>query len=323
MQASGRIDTHHHFVPPFYLSEVGAEAIGRTLVSGQAPVWTPQHSIDAMDRNGIATALVSISAPGFVCEEAKKTDLCRRCNDYAAEMRDNYPGRFGSFASLPLPDIDASLAEIDRSLGSLGAEGICLLTNYDGRYLGDPLFEPVFEELNRRHAIVYVHPAESPCGCGVGLPPASLEYPFDTTRAVASLLFSGRLNRFHDIKFIFSHAGGTIPFLADRLARLERRPDYKRHVPDGVLTELRRLFYDTALSANRLSMDTLLGLVTSRQVLFGSDYPYAPEEAMVGTVRGLNDLNLAANDLAAIERTNALRLMPSLLAGPAMGANKP
>lgn len=312
MQDSRRIDTHHHFVPPFYLAEVGAEAIGRTLVSGRAPEWTPQHSIDAMDRNGIATAIVSISAPGFACDDGKKNDLCRRCNDHAAQMRSDHPGRFGSFAALPLPDIDASLAEIERSLGPLGAEGICLLTNYGGRYLGDALFEPVLAELNRRRAVVYVHPTESPCTCGIGLPPASLEFPFDTTRTVASLLFSGSLNRFRDIKFIFSHAGGTIPFLADRLARLERRPDYKQHVPDGVLTELKRLYYDTALSANRLSMTTLLGMVTAGQVLFGSDYPYAPEDAMAGTVKGLAALNLPPDDLAAIERNNALTLLPSL-----------
>ena len=155
-----RIDTHHHFVPPFYLPEVGADAVGRTLVSGRAPEWTPQHSIDAMDRNGIATAIVSISAPGFACDEGKRTDLCRRCNDYAAGMRADFPGRFGSFAGLPLPDIDASLAEIDRSLGSLKAEGICVLTNYNGRHLGDPHFEPIFAELNRRRAVVYVPAAE-------------------------------------------------------------------------------------------------------------------------------------------------------------------
>jgi predicted TIM-barrel fold metal-dependent hydrolase len=312
MQFRRRIDTHHHFVPPFYLAEVGPEAIGRTLISNRAPEWTPQHSIDAMDRHGIATAIVSISAPGFVCDDGKKLDLCRRCNDYAAKMRSDFPGRFGSFASLPLPDVDASLAEIGRVLDELGAEGIGLLTNYDGHYLGEAMFEPVFADLDRRRAVVYVHPAEGPCGCGVGLPPASLEYPFDTTRAVASLLFSGMLNRFRHIKFIFSHAGGTVPFLADRLARLERRPDYKPHVPNGVMAELKRLYYDTALSANRLAMDTLLALTGARQILFGSDYPYAPEEAMAGTVKGLAALNLAEADLAAIERGNALRLMPSL-----------
>ena len=312
MPSPHRIDTHHHFVPPFYLAEVGAEAIARTLVSGKAPDWTPGHSIDAMDRNGIATAVVSISAPGFLCEEVKQADLCRRCNDYAARMRADFPGRFGSFAGLPLPDIDASLAEIERALGELKAEGICLLTNYGGRYLGDPLFDPVFDELNRRGAVVYVHPAEGPCTCGFALPPASLEYPFDTTRAIASLLFSGTFSRARNVKFIFSHAGGTIPFVAERLARLERRPDYARHLPEGVIAELERLHYDTALSANRLAMNTLLGLVTPRQVLFGSDYAYAPEEAMAGTVKGLAALDLPAEDLAAIERGNALRLMPSL-----------
>lgn len=315
MPSPHRIDTHHHFVPPFYLAEVGAEAIGRTLVSGKAPQWTPRHSVDAMDRNGIATAMVSISAPGFACDDGNKADLCRRCNDYAAGMRTDFPGRFGSFAALPLPDVDASLAEIERSLGALSAEGICLLTNYNGLYLGDPRFEPVFAELNRRAAVVYVHPTEGPCNCGPALPPASLEFPFDTTRAIAGLLFSGTFNRCRDIKFIFSHAGGTIPFIADRLARLERRPDYKQHVPDGVLAELRRLYYDTALSANALAINTLLALTTSRQVLFGSDYPYAPEETMAATVTGLAGLDLAAADLAAIERGNALRLLPGLRIG--------
>jgi predicted TIM-barrel fold metal-dependent hydrolase len=315
MQSPRRIDTHHHFVPPAYLAAVGAEAIGRTLISGRAPEWTPQHSVDAMDRNGIATAIVSISAPGFACDDGRRTDLCKQCNDYAAKMHADHPGRFGSFAALPLPDIDASLNEIERSLDTLGAAGVGLLTNYGGHYLGDAQFEPVFAELNRRGAVVYVHPTEGVCGCGVGLPPASLEFPFDTTRAVASMLFSGTFNRHRDIKFIFSHAGGTVPFLADRLARLERRPDYKQHVPEGVRAELTRLYYDTALSANRLAMDTVLALATARQILFGSDYPYAPEEAMAGTVKGLAALNLPGDDLVAIESGNALRLMPSLQVG--------
>lgn len=311
MTPAHRIDTHHHFIPPFYLAAVGADAIGRTLVSGKAPEWTPQHSIDAMDRNGIATAVVSISAPGFQCDDGQRVDLCRRCNDYAARMRGDFPGRFGSFAGLPLPDVDASLKEIARALGDLKAEGICLLTSYGARYLGDKLFAPVFEELNRRKAVVYVHPTEG-CACDIGLPPASLDFPFDTTRTIASLLFSGTFNRCRDIKFIFSHAGGAIPFLAERLARLERRPDFKTHVPEGVIAELKRLYYDTALSANALAMDTLLRLVAVEQVVFGSDYPYAPEDTMTGTVKGLSALKMPDVDLAAIERGNALRLLPLL-----------
>ena len=311
MQSPHLIDTHHHFVPPFYLEAVGAAAVARTLVSGKAPEWTPRHSIDAMDRNGIETAVVSISAPGFQCDEGERADLCCRCNDYAAKMRADFPGRFGSFAGLPLPDVDASLKEIDRSLGTLKADGICLLTSYGGRYLGDAQFAPVFEELNRRKAVVYVHPTEG-CACDIGLPPASLEFPFDTTRTIASLMFSGTFNRCRDITFIFSHAGGAMPFLAERLARLERRPDFKAHVPEGVIATLQRLHYDTALSAGPLAMNALMSLVPARQVVFGSDYPYAPEDTMTGTVRGLAALKLPDADLAAIERGNALRIMPWL-----------
>lgn len=310
MAAPHRIDTQHHILPPRYVAAVGAEAIGRTLVSGQVPEWSPEHSLAAMDRHGIATAIVSVSAPGFPV--ADPVGLCRHCNDEAAEAVARHPGRFGSFASLPLPDVDASLAEIGRALDELGADGICLLTSYDGRYLGDPLFAPVMDELERRGAVVYVHPNEMPGAFLGGLPPASLEFPFDTTRAVANLLFTGTLLRTRNVKYIFSHAGGTIPFLAERLARLERRPDLKRHAPEGVLAELRRLHYDVALSAGPLTLGALLRFTTPDKVLFASDFPHAPEPAMAGSVAGLAEAGLAPADLALIERGNAVRLMPRL-----------
>ncbi|NNM75173.1 amidohydrolase family protein [Enterovirga aerilata] len=310
MPAPHRIDTQHHILPPRYVTEVGPEAIGRTLVSGQTPDWTPEHSLAAMDRHGIATAVVSVSAPGFPVPDPAA--LCRYCNDYAAEMVARYPGRFGSFASLPLPDVDASLSEISRALDQLGADGICLLTSYDGRYLGDPLFAPIMDELERREAMVYVHPNEAPGSFLGGLPPASLEFPFDTTRAIANLLFTGTLLRTRSVKYIFSHAGGAVPFLAERLARLERRPDLKQHAPDGVLSELRRLHFDVALSAGELTLGALLRFTTPDRVLFASDFPHAPEPAMAGSVDGLAKAGLAPPDLALIERGNALRLMPRL-----------
>lgn len=307
-----RIDVHHHFIPPRYRELVGDEAIARTLVSGQAPSWSPAQSIEAMDRNGVARAVVSISAPGFRCDEAQRTALCSHCNDFAARMRSDHPERFGSFAALPLPDIDASLAEIERALDELNADGIGLLTNYDGRYLGDPAFEPVFEELNRRSAVVFVHPTDTPCGCWVGLPAATLEFPFDTTRAIANLLFSGTIGRFRRIRFIFSHAGGAAPFLAGRLARLERRPDYKEKVAEGVKALFQTLYFDTALSADPHLLDMLLTLTTLEHVLFGSDYPYAPEDTMAATVKALDALELCDASIAAMLSGNALRLMPSL-----------
>ena len=307
-----RIDTHHHILPPDYMRLVGEAPVARTLVSGRAPTWSPAHSLDVMDRNGIATAVTSISAPGFVCDAADVAPLCRVCNEYAARMRADHPGRFGSFASLPLPDIDASLREIAYAFDELRAEGICLLTNYAGTYLGDAAFDPVFEELDRRHAVVFVHPTEGPCACLNGLPPASLEFPFDTTRAIANLLFTGTLARYRNIRFIFSHAGGAIPFLADRLARLERRPDYKAKVPDGVTTMLRTLFYDTALSTSGLTMRALLDLVGAEQVLFGSDYPHAPADTAASSIAGLAALDLSVEVRGRIERENALALLPGL-----------
>jgi predicted TIM-barrel fold metal-dependent hydrolase len=305
-----RIDTQHHILPPRYVAEVGPDAIARTLVSGTTPDWSPEHSLAAMDRHGVAVAVVSMSAPGFPV--ADPVGLCRHCNDYAAEMAVRHPGRFGSFASLPLPDVEASLEEIARALDELSADGICLLSNYNGRYLGDPVFAPVMAELDRRGAVVYVHPSEMPGAFLGGLPPASLEFPFETTRAIANLLFTGTFLRTRNIRYIFSHAGGAIPALAERLARLERRPDMKQHVPDGVIAELRRLHFDVALSAGELTLGALLRLTTPDRVLFASDFPHAPEPAMAGSVEGLARAGLEAEALRLIERGNALRLMPRL-----------
>jgi 6-methylsalicylate decarboxylase len=309
-----RIDVHHHILPPRYVAEVGDARIGPLIVAGRTPDWSPARSIEAMDRNGIATAVTSISAPGLWFGDAQAAQkLARHCNDYAAALRQDHPGRFGFFAGLPLPDVDASLTEIEHGLDVLRADGIGLLTNYAGRYPGDPAFAPVFDELDRRGAVVYFHPAAAPCcSCLPEIPAATLDFPFDTTRAVTSLLYSGTFARCRRIRFIFSHAGGTIPFLAQRIARLAVKPEFKKHVPDGVLAELKRLFYDTALSANAFAFRSLLQLVPPVQVLFGSDYPFAPEATMADTVRGLGELGLAEADLLAIERGNALSLMPGL-----------
>ena len=311
---SHRIDVHHHILPPDYVAEVGGERIGALILAGRVPEWSPQHSIDAMDRNGIATAISSISSPGLWFGDRDQTKaLCRHCNDFAATIREGHPGRFGVFASLPLPDVDASLAEIAYALDDLKAYGIGLLTSYDDRYPGDPDFAPVFDELNRRGAVVYFHPTNAPCNqCQPEIPAATLDFPFDTTRAIVSLLFSGTFTRCPDIRFIFSHAGGTVPFLAERIARLAARPEHKATLPNGVLPELARQFYDTALSANELAFASLLTLVAPEQVLFGSDYPFAPEATMTATVQGLAALGLEPAVLQGIERDNALALFPHL-----------
>lgn len=309
-----RIDIQHHFLHPDYVEALGTEPIASLVVSGRVPDWTPDRSVEVMDRHGIAAAVISLAAPGLALADRDAiVRMARLCNDYCAAMRRDHPGRFGFFATLPLPHIDASLDEIAYCFDQLAAEGVCLLSNYGGHYLGDAQFAPIFEELNRRKAVVHCHPTTSRGDYPLGeLPAATLEFPFDTTRAVASLLFSGVLSRCPDIRFIFSHAGGTVPFLAERIARLERRPEFKQHLPNGAIAELKRLYFDTALSANPYAFSALLNLVGAEKILFASDFPFAPEDTTAATVRGLQELGLSAAQLRAIERDNALALMPSL-----------
>ena len=311
---AARIDVHHHILPPDYVAEVGDARIGPLILAGRTPEWTPQMSIEAMDRNGIAAAVTSVSAPGvWFGDAAAAAALCRRTNDYAAALKRDHPGRFGMFAALPLPDVEASLEEIAYALDALEADGIGLLTSYGGAYPGDAAFAPVFDELDRRGAVVYFHPTDAPCSqCLPGIPAATLDFPFDTTRAVVSLLFGGTFARCRNVRFVFSHAGGTVPFLAERIARLGARPGFREAAPGGVIPELARLYYDTALSANRTAFASLLELAAPARILFGSDYPFAPEATMTATVKGLAGLGLPAADLAAIERGNALGLFPRL-----------
>jgi len=309
------IDVHHHVLPPVYM----AEARERVIAQGQgylpAPVlqWTPENSLAEMDQNGVATAVVSISTPGiwFGDVQAART-LARKCNEYSARLVRDHPGRFGFFAAVPLPDTEGSLREITYSLDVLKAYGIGLLTSYGDKWLGDAAYAPVFEELNRRKAVVYVHPNGPDCCRELmpHVPYVMTELPHDTTRAVTSLLFSGSFTRFRDIRFIFSHAGGTLPVLAGRIARQGSAiKELAEKVPNGVEYELRRLYYEIAGSANRPAMSALMSLVPTSQIIFGSDYPWGRTGANAG---GLTNLGLSATDLRAIERENAIALFPRL-----------
>jgi len=305
------IDTHHHFLPPRYVEEVGEAAIASLLVSGRVPEWSVTGSLEAMNRSGVTLAVLSLSSPATgELTSTKRSDLARYCNEYAAKIMQDHPKRFGSFATLPLPDIDASLRELNYCFDNLSATGVCLLSNYAGRYLGDAYFAPVFEELNRRGTIVFVHPAmPEPQASTVGLPAASLEFPFDTTRTIASLLFSGALARYNKIRFIFAHAGGVVPFLAGRLARLESQEKFRRRVPDGVLTELKRLHFDTALSVDPYTLPGLLRFAVPDRILFGSDFPHAGSSIIDLALNSLRSREISPQVLMAIEQGNAARIL--------------
>jgi predicted TIM-barrel fold metal-dependent hydrolase len=309
-----RIDTHHHIFPPKYL------AAEQDRIVNDAPIfksnmlgWSPQRSIEVMDAAGVATAITSITSPGvWFGDTAKTRRLARDCNEYAADLVRDHKGRFGAFASLPLPDIDACLAEIDYAFGTLKADGIGLVTSIGDKYPGDPAFAPVFDELNRRKATVYFHPKAAECCFNLmpGVPGPTLEFPFDTTRAIISLAFNGAFSRYRDITFIFSHAGGTLPMLAPRVAgQVARRPDLKTLLPNGLMHEFARLYYDIVSATHPIQFNAIRGVTDISHLLFGSDFPFWDPQV---TVDGVRALNLSAADLAALERDNALRILPTL-----------
>jgi len=311
-----RIDVHHHFFPPRYMAaERERNTVARRIPANQLLSWTPEQSLEVMDQNGIATAVASVSSAGvWFGDVPAARRLSREWNEYAAEQVRKYTGRFGFFAVIPLPDIEGSLLETEHALDTVQAEGIALLTSYDSKYPGDTLFAPVFEELNRRGAVVFFHPTVAAC-CSSTVPairPQVIEFPFDTTRAILSLLVNGTFARLTNIHWIFSHGGGAAPVLAGRLADyLGDQQNLVEQMPNGVLHELKRLYYDTASVTSAVSMAALLNLVPPQQILFGSDYPFVKTASSIGE---LSHIKLSANDRLAIERQNAEHLLPRLRA---------
>lgn len=303
-----RIDIHHHILPPKYLADIAAQRVG-----GKPPSWTPAMSVEEMDRSGIATSITSLLQPGAaVGDVAMGRRISRETNEYAARMATNYPGRFGLFAMIPYADTEGSLKEIEFALETIKAEGIYLVTNYSGKYPGDPVFWPVLEELNRRKAVVYTHPYSASCCRGllrgiVG--DATIEYAVDTTRAMASLIFTGAAARYPDIRWIFSHGGGVTPFLLSRFQVEETRLKDKSNLPNGLMHELRKFYYDTAQGNHPGALAALLKIAPVSQVLYGTDYPFRDGAEVSG---GLAKYGFSAAELRAIDRDNALRLFPRL-----------
>ena len=316
-----RIDVHHHTIPPQYRAALEArgivEAGGRDL-----PSWSAAESLAVMDRQGIATAVLSVSAPGVhFGDDAAARTLARQCNEASAELRRERPDRFGFFATLPLPDAAGAAAEAVYALDELGADGVVLLSSHsDGSYLGDPRFEEVLAELDSRRAVAFIHPVAPAFSSHIrhDIPAFAMEFTFDTTRAVFNLAYTGALERYPSIAFICSHAGGTVPYLAGRFDLLWFTDDaLVARAPQGGSAYLRRLYYDTALSANPHALRSLTALVGADHILFGSDFPFAPELATEVTIAGLAAYELTEDERLAIDRRSAEALLPRLAKGAA------
>jgi predicted TIM-barrel fold metal-dependent hydrolase len=304
---SGRIDVHHHVAPPKWLAHV----LGRDLLQPATRNWSVEKSLEDMDRGGVAAATVSITNPGlWFGDIAQSRRLARDSNEFMAKIVQDRPARFGFFAATPLPDVDGTLQEIAYALDTLKADGIGLFTSYRDIWLGNDAFTPVMEELNSRKAIVFIHPTAAACCMNLipDVAPGVIEYGTDTTRAILGILTSGAAVRYPDVRFIWSHAGGSAPFFAGRIeASLPRLKDHATRLPHGAIHEMKKFFYDVAGAANRGALVSLLEMVSTNQVLFGTDFPSGFSRDIID---GLGTLGFDKADLAAINRGNALKLFP-------------
>jgi predicted TIM-barrel fold metal-dependent hydrolase len=300
-----RIDIHHHILPPEYLTSLANIGV-KTAGNVQFPEWNPKDSLKVMDRLGIATAITSISSPGIYFGDSVFTHkLARICNEYAAELIKKYPERFGGFATLPLPDVDRSIKELEYALDILRLDGVVLLSNIADKYLGDPEFEDLFYELNRRNVIVFIHPNAPPAEKlpNLNFPTSILEFVFDTTRAITNLIHHGIPKKYPNIKFILAHAGGTTPFLAWRITFGNKR----------LMKYFKNFYYDMAISTTNQVFQSLFELVNPSHLLFGSDFPFVHETIIKEIIQGIQNYNKLDNEQrVAIERENACILFPRL-----------
>ncbi|MCF8395685.1 MAG: amidohydrolase [Melioribacteraceae bacterium] len=330
MKQVKRIDVHHHIFPKNYVDALKSAGVKNTL-GVDFPNWTPETSLKTMNKNGIKLAILSITAPGVYFPNIKfsqgfSEDLARMTNETIAETKKKYPERFGGFATIPLLNIDASIKELNYALDRLHLDGVCLMTNYNGKYLGDELFEPFFKELNRKKVVVYIHPTDpgEQFNTELNFPNALIEAPFDTTRTVANLMYSGTLDRYPDIKYILSHGGGTLPFLAWRVAMIkyaqkDKRPPVLRSMydfllkgrPEKGLQHLKKMYFDTALVSGEYALKPLLHFADSKHIVFGSDFCVAKLAPVI--IKNIaKDGGFTDNELDDMEFNNCLRLFPAL-----------
>ena len=310
--ATAAIDVHHHYLPPFYKPLVKGWMDKFATGVDAVMAWTPEASLRAMDDARVERAVLSISSPGtYFGDAAQARSVARDCNDYAAALVRAHPARFALFAALPMPDVDGAIREAERALSLDAVKGVGLLSNYGGRYLGDPAFRPLFEWLGRRDVVVYVHPNDAPCCAGLvpDIATPLVEFPVDTGRTIASLLWSGTFSAFPSVRFLFSHGGGVLPMVAERVIAMGFvNRDLAKRVPEGAAAALAKLYVDTASVTGAPAMAALQAWLPQERILYGTDFPWG---TLAASRASLARLGLPPQRLAAIEHGNAVRLLGS------------
>lgn len=310
-----RIDVHQHLMPPFYARAM--EANGGDPSDSPMPKWSPALAIDYMDSHEIGTGILSLSSPSVVGWSGKgRCEMARRVNEYTADLVANRPDRFGNFATVPLPDVEGALEEIAYAFDTLQADGVLLLANYLGKYLGDRLFDPIWEELSRRQAVVLIHPGvtpgQPPFPSADGIPSPLLDFLLHTARAAVQLVFNSVIDRYPSARIILSHAGGFMPYAALRVAG--GAPHFLPQLadPERTLAGLKHFYFDTALSTGS-AIPALKDFAADGHILFGSDFPYAPPDVAAYFIAALDaNEHLDSDERAAINNGNSLALFPRL-----------
>jgi predicted TIM-barrel fold metal-dependent hydrolase len=303
--SDGRVDTHHHVLPPAFRNWL----IEKRLYKSPPVAWSVARALQTLDERGIRTAIVSTAPIGLRLNSRDRSAKAREVNEYTAEMAKDYPDRFGFFATLPLPDVDAALEEVRVAFDEFGADGALLPTNVEGRYLGAADFEPVFEELDRRGAVLFTHPT------GGGLPPAPgiplyvAGHLLDTVRTAIDLVRTGRVAKYPNVKIILSHGGGFVPYAAHRISL--SLATWEALTAEEVTEQLRSFYFDTALAAGPYSLPSLLAFAKPGHVLYGSDWPFSEDE-MSYLDRLFDEYPMTTEQRAAVEHGNAQALFPRL-----------
>lgn len=306
-----KIDTHAHYVPPAYrryLEDVG-------YFGGQStPAWSPEAALEEMAILGVQTSVLSVARPGFWFGDADRAAaMARTVNEYAADLVRDQPDRFGLFAALPLPDVDRALEEVRHAFDELRCDGVILLANVDGVYLGDPRFDELMAELDRREAVVFVHPNALPATPPVpGVPVFVADFLLDTTRAALNLIRHGVLRRYPRLKVILAHGGGFLPYASHRIASLTPFVEDEAVRRADFLEACATFYYDTALTAGPHSLPSLLAFAGEGRLLYGSDWPYAREDNSEYFTAQLDAYPLDDAQRASVERGAAERLIPRL-----------
>ncbi|KAK9773995.1 putative 6-methylsalicylic acid decarboxylase [Seiridium cardinale] len=309
-----KVDVHHHVIPP----ELADVSFG--LKGMEPPEWTESGDKAFSEAIGVRTSILSVSTPGvtFIPDPEESARVARSLNEFSAAMRDKDPRSYGFFATVPsLQNTELALRELRYAFDTLHADGVTLFTSYGNGngYLGHPEYVPIWEELNARKAVVFVHPINNGPDAALfneKIPQPAFDWPHETGRTALDMIVHRRLQQFPDVKIILSHAGGTLPALVAR-ATLISLPEFGGVISaEDIFDQAKSFYFDTALSGSKEVLPLILGFAKKGHVLFGSDYPHATAPFSKAMTTFMDNYQMDAEIRKDIYYGAAMKLFPRL-----------